>query len=92
MAKSMRSKVKRAFRSKKRETGVYAATEAARLDRLNARLVQITKMETTDVDKETSGEGKEESGWCWFSCFGLLDQDDITLESLERFAPGPLDY
>jgi len=61
MAKSMRSKVKRAFRSKKRESGVYAATEAARLDRLNARLVQITKMDTTNVDKETSGEGEEES-------------------------------
>ncbi|KAI0049578.1 hypothetical protein FA95DRAFT_1581639 [Auriscalpium vulgare] len=39
MAKSMRSKVKRAFRAKKRETGVYAAVEAARLHRLNTKLV-----------------------------------------------------
>jgi len=56
MAKSMRSKVKRAFRSKKRQSGVYAATEAARLHRLNARLVQTTKMDRADVD-EREGEG-----------------------------------
>ncbi|KAF8164974.1 hypothetical protein B0H34DRAFT_779979 [Crassisporium funariophilum] len=60
MAKSMRSKVKRSFRSKKRETGVYAATEAARLHRLNSKLVQITKKDTDgDVlvgDAEGQGE------------------------------------
>ncbi|EIN10677.1 hypothetical protein PUNSTDRAFT_64970 [Punctularia strigosozonata HHB-11173 SS5] len=39
MGKSIRSKVKRTWRSKKREDGVYAATEAARLERLNAKLV-----------------------------------------------------
>lgn len=38
MAKSTRSKVKRSFRAKKREEGVYAATEAARLHRLNSKL------------------------------------------------------
>ncbi|KAI0002988.1 hypothetical protein BJV74DRAFT_709397, partial [Russula compacta] len=38
MAKSTRSKVKRAFRAKKRTEGVFAATEAARLQRLNAKL------------------------------------------------------
>ncbi|OJA15309.1 hypothetical protein AZE42_00953 [Rhizopogon vesiculosus] len=38
MAKSTRSKVKRSFRAKKREEGVYAATEAARLNRLNSKL------------------------------------------------------
>ncbi|KAF9057378.1 hypothetical protein BJ165DRAFT_1520767 [Panaeolus papilionaceus] len=43
MAKSLRSKTKRAFRSKKREEGVYAATAAARLNRLNAKLLQTTK-------------------------------------------------
>jgi len=47
MAKSMRSKVKRSFRSKKRETGVYAATEAARLHRLNSKLVAVA---TRDKD------------------------------------------
>lgn len=83
MAKSLRSKVKRAFRSKKRESGIYAATEAARLDRLNARLLQITKTDATHVAKkaeEKTGEG--DSGWCWFACLGLLDPDDVTLESL----------
>ncbi|KIJ70307.1 hypothetical protein HYDPIDRAFT_105005 [Hydnomerulius pinastri MD-312] len=43
MAKSTRSKVKRSFRAKKRQTGIYAATEAARLNRLNAKLVNITE-------------------------------------------------
>ncbi|KIY49573.1 hypothetical protein FISHEDRAFT_65504 [Fistulina hepatica ATCC 64428] len=38
MAKSLRSKVKRSFRAKKRGEGVYAATQAARLQRLNAKL------------------------------------------------------
>jgi len=56
MAKSMRSKVKRTFRSKKRESGVYAATEASRLQRLNARLVEIAKTDRTDVAKEVETE------------------------------------
>ncbi|ETW84341.1 hypothetical protein HETIRDRAFT_123946 [Heterobasidion irregulare TC 32-1] len=38
MAKSTRSKVKRAYRSKKRTEGVYHALEAARLQRLSAKL------------------------------------------------------
>jgi len=38
MAKSTRSKVKRAYRAKKREDGVYAAHEAARLQRLSSKL------------------------------------------------------
>jgi len=41
MAKSLRSKVKRAFRAKKREDGVYAATHAARLQRLHAKIDAI---------------------------------------------------
>ena len=65
MAKSLRSKVKRAFRSKKRKSGIYAATEAARLDRLNARLLQITKTDTTHV-AEGKGGGEGDSGW--FAC------------------------
>jgi hypothetical protein len=91
MAKSMRSKVKRIFRSKKRESGLYAATEAARLQRLNAKLLQITKTDVTDAAKETE-EGEENPGWCWFACFGLLDPNDVMLESLEQFAPGPIDF
>ena len=86
MAKSLRSKVKRAFRSKKRESGIYAATEAARLERLNARLLQIIKTDTTHV---AEGKGEGDSGWCWFACLGLLDPNDITLETLERFPLTP---
>ena len=41
MAKSLRSKSKRAFRAKKREDGVYAATHAARLHRLHAKIDAI---------------------------------------------------
>jgi len=41
MAKSLRSKVKRAFRAKKREGGIYAATHAARLERLHAKINAI---------------------------------------------------
>ena len=83
MAKSLRSKVKRAFRSKKRESGIYAATEAARLDRLNARLLQITKTDATHV---AEGKGEGDSGWCWFACLGLFVP---TLETMERFPPPP---
>ncbi|THV03313.1 hypothetical protein K435DRAFT_774996 [Dendrothele bispora CBS 962.96] len=55
MAKSLRSKVKRDFRSKKREAGVYAATEAARLARLNAKLLS-----TVSKDKKEFAEKEEE--------------------------------
>ena len=86
MAKSLRSKVKPAFRSKKRESGIYTATEAAKLDRLNARLLHITK---TDMTHVAEGKGKGDSGWCWFACLGLLDPNDITSEALERFPHPP---
>lgn len=53
MAKSLRSKVKRAFRTKKRTEGVYAATDAARLNRLNAKLAGVINkqhQEGSEVD------------------------------------------
>ncbi|KAJ7117409.1 hypothetical protein C8R43DRAFT_1091195 [Mycena crocata] len=53
MAKSTRSKVKRSFRSKKRETGIYAATEAARLNRLHAKLSTVTsRIDLPQMDGE----------------------------------------
>ncbi|KZP24666.1 hypothetical protein FIBSPDRAFT_856872 [Athelia psychrophila] len=55
MAKSMRSKVKRSHRTKKREDGVYAATEAARLDRLHSKLVAVK-----DARKEDAERGEDE--------------------------------
>jgi len=55
----MRSKVKRTFRSKKRESGVYAATEAARLARLNSKLLQVTK-EPANHREDVEGDGLPE--------------------------------
>ncbi|KAE9399035.1 hypothetical protein BT96DRAFT_1019784 [Gymnopus androsaceus JB14] len=61
MAKSLRSKVKREFRSKKREAGVYAATEAARLHRLNAKLVNVVSKDKDgdEVLKDEAAEGED---------------------------------
>jgi hypothetical protein len=85
MAKSMRSKVKRSFRSKKRETGVYAATEAARLHRLNSKLVAtVTKDRDGDVlVEDADAEGDDKLGWSWLPVFGLLNHEDLTAESME---------
>jgi len=65
MAKSLRSKVKRAFRAKKREEGIYAATHAARLERLHAKInaiVATPKPIHDEVleDVEADGEVQEE--------------------------------
>ena len=51
MAKSLRSKVKRAFRAKKRVDGVYAATHAARLQRLHAKIDAIVAAPKTVHDE-----------------------------------------
>lgn len=88
MAKSLRSKTKRAFRSKKRESGVYAAAAAGRLHRLNSKIVQT-------IQKDSDGdalleEGDNIPGWCWFATFGLLDPNDITLEGLDSLTTGSL--
>lgn len=86
MAKSIRSKVKRSFRSKKRESGVYAATEAARLQRLNTKLQQTIKGDQggeTDVDPMDAAT--DNPGWSWFVHLGMLDSSDITLDSLSNF-------
>lgn len=83
MAKSLRSKVKRSFRTKKRETGIYAATEAARLDRLHSKLA-ATAIKDKDgdvpVDDVERGDGL---GWYWSPIFGLLDHTDINVESMD---------
>lgn len=34
--------------------------------------------------EEGAGEGEEPGGWYWFAKLGLMDQDDITCESMER--------
>jgi hypothetical protein len=90
MAKSTRSKVKRSFRAHKRETGIYAATEAARLNRLHAKLSSVASKEAIP---QMDAEGMEEDneglpGWSWFTTFGLLDAGDITAERMGSFANG----
>lgn len=55
MAKSTRSKVKRSFRAKKRDEGVYAATEAARLQRLHSKLT--AKIDDGDEESAEPVEG-----------------------------------
>ncbi|KAG1892693.1 hypothetical protein F4604DRAFT_1701038, partial [Suillus subluteus] len=55
MAKSTRSKVKRSFRAKKRDEGVYAATEAARLQRLHSKLT--AKIDDGDEELAEPVEG-----------------------------------
>ncbi|KAH9999421.1 hypothetical protein BJV77DRAFT_1058440 [Russula vinacea] len=54
MAKSTRSKVKRAFRAKKRTEGVFAAADAARLQRLNSKLRALTSTTTADLGERTA--------------------------------------
>ncbi|KAI0723341.1 hypothetical protein C8Q76DRAFT_794296 [Earliella scabrosa] len=68
MAKSTRSKVKRHFRAKKRQEGVYAVTEAARLQRLNLKLRKLTTAETEEAEEERGEddmpvEEGEGAGW-----------------------------
>ncbi|KAG8747227.1 hypothetical protein FRC10_001843 [Ceratobasidium sp. 414] len=53
MAKSMRSKSKRSFRRTKRESGVFAAADAARLERLNRKL-------TAKVNADKDGDAPME--------------------------------
>ena len=91
MAKSTRSKVKRAFRAKKRDQGVYAATEAARLNRLHQKLRMIA---STDVEGDVpvedaeaeaeEGKAMQEGGSYLCFCLGMVDHQDITPEVMER--------
>jgi len=58
MAKSTRSKVKRHFRAKKREDGVYAVAEAARVNRLHAKL-RAKVLAAPEPHDENDEEGEE---------------------------------
>jgi Protein of unknown function (DUF2423) len=83
MAKSLRSKVKRSFRAKKREEGVYAAASAARLARLNSKLSAIaqTEAQNTEEDQENVDQAQEVPGW-WIHRLALLNPDDLHPEDL----------
>ncbi|OCB84434.1 hypothetical protein A7U60_g8419 [Sanghuangporus baumii] len=87
MAKSTRSKVKRAYRAKKREDSVYAAIEAARLERLSSKLRAIREADKEGDVKLADVIDEEDTpvpGSSWFLLFGLVDHSDVNLESLER--------
>ncbi|KAF8592547.1 hypothetical protein K439DRAFT_1324399 [Ramaria rubella] len=62
MAKSLRSKTKRAFRKVKRESGVFATADAARMHRLSSKL--RAKLGTDGHDDDVLEEKETEEGWC----------------------------
>ena len=62
MAKSLRSKVKRAFRAKKRTDSVYAVTHAARLERLHAKVGAIVAAPKPVHDEILEDVGNGEGG------------------------------
>jgi hypothetical protein len=85
MAKSTRSKVKRAYRAKKRESGVYAAAEAARLQKLNAKLAHII---SSDIGKDlvvVEEPGKAVPGLFYSHIFALLDSSVVTPELVHLY-------
>ncbi|KAJ7781453.1 hypothetical protein B0H16DRAFT_1498436 [Mycena metata] len=78
MAKSTRSKVKRSFRSKKRETGIYAATEAARLNRLHAKLSSVASRADADEMKDDEDLPAEDANQD-----SALEADSMQVEDAE---------
>ncbi|PPQ72521.1 hypothetical protein CVT24_004827 [Panaeolus cyanescens] len=87
MAKSLRSKTKRAFRSKKRETGVYAAAAAARLNRLNTKLLQTTKKDAQGdeiFDDEQSQADAPVDTNCIFMYITLVDSMTVDSEHSQQ--------
>ena len=98
MAKSTRSKVKRAYRAKKREDGVYAAIEAARLQRLSAKLAAVRDAdkegdielaplnpdEEDGMEQDQGSAGSSPLSSAWFLLFGLVNPDEVGFENLER--------
>ncbi|CAG8728798.1 5221_t:CDS:1, partial [Acaulospora colombiana] len=85
MAKSTRSKTKRAYRKVKREDSVYAVAHAARLDRLSKKLADIANVTEPSTHPEKDDDSSEErldmdeQGWPIFALFGLIDPDDISI-------------
>ncbi|KAF5333666.1 hypothetical protein D9611_002214 [Ephemerocybe angulata] len=85
MAKSLRSKVKRSFRNKKREEGVYAAVHAARLQRLNSKLIETAKKDVdgdVSLDAPAGEESADVPGWLINALAFMPYPQDIQLEDL----------
>jgi len=62
MAKSLRSKTKRHYRNKKREDGVFAVHNAARLERLSSKLTKIRGTDKNDLLQEVDGDEEKADG------------------------------
>lgn len=96
MAKSLRSKSKRAFRSKKRESGKYAAAEAARLNRVHAKLATAKDKDcpiadTPDAVEEMEQEDQPQGSYnseAFFAWLGLLHPRCMTPQHLALFRLG----
>lgn len=88
MAKSTRSKVKRHFRAKKRTEGVYAAAEAARLNRLHKKLEALTIKGTDELEEEVPSfsDNREDQMRGWYTILGLFDPENVSAESMDIFS------
>ncbi|KZT58748.1 hypothetical protein CALCODRAFT_494448 [Calocera cornea HHB12733] len=93
MAKGLRSKVKRSFRRLKREDSIYAATHAARVDRLHSKLAHKIITDKEGDMKMIGEEGEEDSvpGWScptpsaqhWaYTCLGLVNPEEMGVEGV----------
>lgn len=93
MAKSLRSKSKRSFRSKKRDSGKYAVADAARLNRLNAKLAAVKEKDRPvvaplDTAEEVAEEDHLEGSYdpeALFAYLGLLHPRCVTPQNLALF-------
>lgn len=90
MAKSTRSKVKRSYRRVKRLDSVFAAVDAARVQRLHAKLAaKLTQDVEGDEIMERTEQAGDESGWSLFlDCLGLVDPDQVKLETRDGMGIG----
>ncbi|KAG2339918.1 hypothetical protein BDR05DRAFT_916652 [Suillus weaverae] len=82
MAKSTRSKVKRSFRAKKRGEGVYAATEAARLQRLNSKLTAKFDDGDEELAEPVEGDAVQDSNLIAF--LDAMELDDSANSSTTK--------
>ncbi|KAG9099799.1 hypothetical protein FRC06_004831 [Ceratobasidium sp. 370] len=87
MAKSMRSKSKRSFRRTKRESGVFAAADAARLERLNRKLaakLNADKDGDAPMEEEEQAEVQEGKEVAEVEGEGSAGGYEILKEELEQ--------
>ncbi|KAH6915142.1 hypothetical protein BKA70DRAFT_1258131 [Coprinopsis sp. MPI-PUGE-AT-0042] len=87
MAKSLRSKVKRSFRAKKREEGVYAAASAARLARLNSKLSAIAQKEADHTEEEQENIDQAQEVPAEDATASLSQTDGMTVDSESTSQP-----